>query len=399
MRSLYVAAGGGGDGIAALAVARAMGGAPAPVVASYSWDRFVLDPAPGPRRVEDFDGLVEHAPGCWEVNPRTELRSGAQSTVIIGAVHTDARWFLLDPSRGATGVAEQLAAVCAATDADALTAVDVGGDILTHGNEPTLRSPLADSLTLAAVAMLDPSATVVLAGPGLDGELPPQLVHSRCRTLGATRLDLALTHMEPDLPVLQIHPSEATTLLAAALMGIRGKAEIRDNGTHVDLIDGSATAYVTSAAAALQENPLAQALRTSASLDEAEATTTKVCGRSELAYERRKAAQASHGRVGKVDADELMARLDVYIPQAIKRGSDLATFRRLTDALSLSRYDPARLRHALGAAADSRLPIVRLRHALDGHFGPATSSNRPMEPDPVECPDGHGVHNPGHKSL
>ncbi|MBA3906981.1 MAG: DUF1152 domain-containing protein, partial [Pseudonocardiales bacterium] len=58
MTALYVAAGGGGDAIAAHAIARAMHDDRAPAVASYSWDRFVLDPAPGPRRVEDFDDLI-----------------------------------------------------------------------------------------------------------------------------------------------------------------------------------------------------------------------------------------------------------------------------------------------------------------------------------------------------
>src|SRR5690242_13168179 len=163
MTALYVAAGGGGDAIAAQAIARALHDDRAPAVASYSWDRFVLDPAPGPRRAEDFDGLARHPIGCWEVTRATRLRSGAKSTLIIGAALTDGRWFLLDPYRGALGVRHQLDAIAAAIGADELVGVDVGGDILTHCDEPCLRSPLADSLTLAALTDADRSATVAVA--------------------------------------------------------------------------------------------------------------------------------------------------------------------------------------------------------------------------------------------
>src|SRR3954451_14445648 len=118
MTALYVAAGGGGDAIAAHAIARALHDDRAPAVASYSWDRFVLDPAPGPRRAEDFDGLTQHAPGCWEVTRATRLRTGARSTLTIGAALTQGRWFLLDPYRGAVGVRQQLDSIADAIGAD-----------------------------------------------------------------------------------------------------------------------------------------------------------------------------------------------------------------------------------------------------------------------------------------
>src|SRR4051812_39543889 len=120
MTALYVAAGGGGDAIAAQAIAHALHDDRAPAVASYSWDRFVLDPAPGPRRAEDFDGLKHHAAGCWEVTRASRLRSGARSTLTIGAALTNGRWFLLDPYRGAVGVSQQLESIADAIGADDL---------------------------------------------------------------------------------------------------------------------------------------------------------------------------------------------------------------------------------------------------------------------------------------
>ena len=245
-------------------------------------------------------------------------------------------------------------------------------DILTHGDEPTLRSPLADSLTLAALTLVNLPGNVVITGPGLDGELSTQLVIDRCTHVRATRLHLSHEHMDPDLSVLRLHPSEATALLAAALAGIQGTAEIRDNGASVLLTPDSAAAHMMTADACLAENPLAQALRCTASLDEAEQITISICGMSELAYERRKALTASRARAELVTDDELSEQINAYLPVAIDRGSDLTTFRRLTDALGLDHYDPERLRAALGAAADARLPIVWLRSA--------TTTTRPLLP-------------------
>src|SRR5690349_6877975 len=57
---------------------------------------------------EDFDGLTQHAAGCWEVTRASRLRSGARSTLTIGAALTEGRWFLLDPHQGTVGVCQQL---------------------------------------------------------------------------------------------------------------------------------------------------------------------------------------------------------------------------------------------------------------------------------------------------
>src|SRR4029450_4401126 len=55
---LLVAAGGGGDAIAAVMVARMLGmGERRLHVATFSWDRLLVDPLPGPRGREGFTGL------------------------------------------------------------------------------------------------------------------------------------------------------------------------------------------------------------------------------------------------------------------------------------------------------------------------------------------------------
>ena len=51
-------------------------------------------------------------------------------------------------------MATQLLATAELFEADTLTLVDLGGDVLTDGKDPGLRSPLADQLALAACLRL-----------------------------------------------------------------------------------------------------------------------------------------------------------------------------------------------------------------------------------------------------
>lgn len=365
MTALYVAAGGGGDAIAAYAIARALHEERAPAVASYSWDRFVLDPAPGPRRAEDFDGLTQDAAGCWEVTRGSRLRSGARSTLTVGAGLTNGRWFLLDPYQGAVGVRQQLDAIADVLGADELVGVDVGGDILTHCDEPGLRSPLADSLTLAALTGVNVPSTVVVAGPGLDGELQAALVEERCHSAGAGPISLSVEHLSIVREVLKVHPSEATTLLAAAIDGVEGTVEIRDDGAQFGIAHQNTHAFLMSSESANVINPLAQALAASRSLDDASATTRVLCGRSELDYEHRKAAGLANNRPHTVDKHEVLRLIVEYATGALTRGVTIAPFRRVTDAIGIRTYDPALLRTALGRAAHPWLPLALLEDIAD----------------------------------
>jgi hypothetical protein len=69
--TLFVAAGGGGDALASLLLSRQLGtSGQVPIVASYSWDRRILDPLPGPRSVTDFEGVRQLTPHNVEVIAR-----------------------------------------------------------------------------------------------------------------------------------------------------------------------------------------------------------------------------------------------------------------------------------------------------------------------------------------
>lgn len=76
-RTLLVAAGGGGNALASLLMSRQLVPADHPlVVASYSWDRRLLDPLAGPRSATDFEEADYIAPQNVEVTANSRLRSG-----------------------------------------------------------------------------------------------------------------------------------------------------------------------------------------------------------------------------------------------------------------------------------------------------------------------------------
>jgi len=360
-RSIYVAAGGGGDALASLMLAPA-GPASAPIVLSYSWDRYLIDPNPGPRTPADFQGLARLTRNCWEVTPESSLPAGGVSGLTLLARHAEARFVLIDPGGGAEGIRVQISELLDHFRADDLVLVDVGGDVAAHGTESTLLSPLADALTLAAVATAEAPATVAILGPGLDGELPAHQVRDDLTRAGAKQLRLRPSDVDPHLSCLNVHPSEATLLVAAAAKGLHGRAEIRDKGALVTLSSGSADMFLLPAVAVLEINEVAAALTGTHSFGDAERRTEAICGRTELDHERRKAAALAHGRPAEPTAAELRRLATDYCAAAARRGVDLITFRKLTEAIGKHHYDPPAVRELVGALAFPDLPLLRTCH-------------------------------------
>jgi hypothetical protein len=355
--TLLVAAGGGGDALASLLLSRRLhADGETPVIASYSWDRRILDPMPGPRFPKDFEGARLLTPSNVEITTESRLRSGGSSTLSLLAETTQAQFVLLDPSSGALGMRQQLIELVDHFSFMSVLLVDVGGDVVATGTEEKLRSPLADALALATLADFPIPVRVAVAGPGLDGELTAPYVRSRCIALGGELFGrLTARDVEPYYRALAQHPSEATTLLAASAVGITGRAEIRDNADLVALSDDSADVYVLDASTAVACNQLAQALVMTRSMTEAEAATVFLCGRSELDYERQKAVVLRS--MSPPTAAEMQRRLQDYWSSSTARGITLATFRRLSEVLRLTSYDPNLIRALAGSRADTRLAL------------------------------------------
>jgi hypothetical protein len=337
---LIVAAGGGGDAITAALIAEAVGiPKPAPVL-TYSWDRLMIDPLPGPRVPADFTGLRELAPGLHEITADTRPVPPAGSSLPRLAAELPLRVLLFDPTHGAVGMAEQVSAAAAFFQADEVFVLDVGGDILTDGKDPGLRSPLADQLALAAVLRTGLPGKVLIAGAGLDGEIAPDVLSRRIHDLGGQPLK-AMPEVGLDQVghVLRWHPSEASGMFAAAARGVRGRVQVRDAGDIVELNDVCALVYELelSAVAAIVPAPK---LTDSESLGEAEKSICDVTGLSELVYERSKASRSRVDEKPSVSLD--LERLDRLAEAVRDAGADYISLRRLAELAGVrtpSTYD------------------------------------------------------------
>jgi hypothetical protein len=236
-RVLAVGIGGGGDVVGALVVAElaALLGTPA-VVGGLTWERLPVDPLPGPRRIDELSRARRLNDATALAGPDTTGPGGFRFAESHVARHLGEPTLLLDPSGGPAAIADGLAGAARALDCDLVVLVDVGGDVLGHGDEAGLASPLADAVCLAAgPALADAGVTPLLAvfGAGCDGELTPREVHERVAEVAAAGGQLgawgpgrdALVRLEAAAAEV---PTEASAMALRCARGETGETTIRD---------------------------------------------------------------------------------------------------------------------------------------------------------------------------
>lgn len=220
-------------------------------------------------------------------------------------------------------------------EADSLVIVDVGGDALTTGDDPGLRSPLADQLAIAACLRTGLIARLVVAAPGVDGEIDSDTLRRRLKDLHSQRLPtLTADDLDPIRTVFQWHPSEASGLLLAAADGHRGYVQVRDAGDQIALTDDTASLHILHLDEIRPHIPAAQLIDT-ASLTDAEAITERITGISELRYETQKAARRNGSPVHTVTVGDL-DQVDHHANQAADQGADYISMRRLSELVGAS---------------------------------------------------------------
>ncbi|MFI9638056.1 DUF1152 domain-containing protein [Nocardia sp. NPDC051929] len=327
MTTVAIAAGGGGDAVTAALLADKMTTLRVAAIMSFSWDRLMIDPAPGPRNRADFDGLIDRD-GVSEVPSTAVLRADGESTLPRLAKHIGRPLLLMDIEAGVTGLAHQIRCAAALFGADELVVIDTGGDILATGTESNLRSPLADSVALAAAISTGLPTQVLVAGIGVDGELSPAELEARLIALDAEEfVNLIPEDAEEIANIWSWHPSEANALLAVAASGWRGCVETQ-RGAVVDVTEATTRVYRIAAAAALAESSLAALLTRTSTLEEIEHLLRERRGYSDIDVERNRLVHRSPPRMP--DAKTL-AIIDGYCAHADARGVDALTVRRVIE--------------------------------------------------------------------
>ena len=303
-RVLAVGIGGGGDVVGALAtaeLARALG-TPA-VVGGLTWERRPIDPLPGPRRIDELTAPARVLNDAVALaGPDTTGPGGFAFAESHLARHLGEPTLLLDPTGGPPAVAAGLAGAAAELGCDTVVLVDVGGDVLGHGDEAGLASPLADAVCLAAAAPLHAAGLVVLAavfGAGCDGELTPAEVLDRVAEVAAGGGHLGTWGPGPgpdgilerlDAAVAEV-PTEASAMALRCARGATGEVPIRAGRRTVQLTPaGALTFFLDPAVAVATAARCAAAVAGAGSLAEANAILNARGVRTELDYEAEHAA-------------------------------------------------------------------------------------------------------------
>lgn len=273
---LFFATGGGGDvaTAAVLALAARRQGLRSHV-SSIVWERFVVDPVPGPipleeilglRRVGDFSGLVDRGSRAFRGGREVVFQASRAAGALGEPVG------VVDISRGVYGLRRGLEELLSYYGCEALVVVDVGGDIVATGYEEDLWSPLADMSGLSAAA--DLGGIVAVHSPGADGELSQEYVLKRISIVagrggylgarGLTRRDLE------DLRRLLEHiESEASRVSLLAAEGLYGYIEMRRGSRKTLVTPVNLVTFFLDPTAVIETGSVARELRGSRDIREA----------------------------------------------------------------------------------------------------------------------------------
>ncbi|HWH95952.1 MAG TPA: DUF1152 domain-containing protein [Baekduia sp.] len=292
-RVLVVGIGGGGDVVGALAVAeaaRALG--TEAVVGGLTWERRPVDPLPGPRRLDEIASARPLHEAVAFATPTTIGPGGFRFCESDMAAFLGEPVVLVDPNPGPAVVAAGLDAAAAHLGCDIVVLLDVGGDVLAHGDEPGLASPLADATLLAAApAMTTPTLGAVF-GTGCDGELTPDEVLERLAEVTAAGGDLGDLPLPPPAldrveAALACVTTEASAMAIRCARGETGRAEIRGGRRTVALTAAGGRILCFDPAVAIRSAArLAAAVLDAPSLAAAQSILNALGVRTELDYER-----------------------------------------------------------------------------------------------------------------
>ncbi|HXG53078.1 MAG TPA: DUF1152 domain-containing protein [candidate division Zixibacteria bacterium] len=303
--ALVIGVGGGGDVAGALAAARflefcglrfRLGG--------LSWERYVFDPVPGPRRLDEVENVRVLHPYAWIAGSETRTRSGVYFAESRMASVLGEGVLLLDINGGVRGAVEGIERAVEELRTDLLVGLDVGGDSLADGSEPGLRSPLADSVMLAAFAELEERGLRTLWGVfgyGSDGELTVDELERALSKVAAAGGFLGSWSLTPRIAaelenVIKTVPTEASAIPLDCFRGAWGEGKIRGGQRSIKLTPLTALTFFLSPGVLYQSvaRP-ARAVRSSASLEEANDALHALGIRTELDLERERyrAAQGS----------------------------------------------------------------------------------------------------------
>jgi len=304
-RALVLGIGGGGDVVGCLAVTRQLEAMGLECeLGGVAWERFPVDPYPGPRSLADIHGATPIGTAAALVDPAVGATTpeGAHFCESRLATHLGERTVLIDVTGGPEGARAGIADAAAELGCDLVVLTDIGGDAIASGGESGLASPLCDAVMIAAGATLAPELGAVLGvlGAGCDGELEPAEVLARVACLARAGAWLGTAGVSPAAAAeieaaAQVAVTEASLLVARCARGEYGSVEIRDGRRTVQAGPLGAVCFLFDLEDAMAELPLARAVAGASSIADAHHALVELGIGTELGYERRRATGTPGG--------------------------------------------------------------------------------------------------------
>jgi hypothetical protein len=272
------------------------------VLGGLTWERRPIDPLPGPRRLDEVEGVRMLHEAVALAGPEARGPGGFRFAEGRMAEVLGADTVLVDPGGGPSAIAAGLEVACRELGCDLVVLLDVGGDVLAHGDEAGLGSPLADAVVLAAAPALEASGVPVIGavfGSGCDGELLPSEVSARLDEVavaGGALGDYAVDDatLERLAAAVEAVPTEASAMALRCARGETGDVPIREGRRTVPLTPAGGRVFFYDCDAALRSAArLAAAVRDARDLEDAQRILEAMGVRTELSWERDRAAAAS----------------------------------------------------------------------------------------------------------
>ncbi|MEM2875071.1 MAG: DUF1152 domain-containing protein [Candidatus Hadarchaeales archaeon] len=292
-KAMVVGIGGGGDVVGAIPTSnylRMLGCET--VLGGLTWERYVNDPEPGPRRMDEIVNITRISDTVGIANPSTRTVKGVRFTesAVAEVIREDV--LLIDPNQGVRGLVKGINAAAGKMGVDLFVGVDTGGDVLATGKEEGLRSMLADSMMLASMVKIDIPSILGVLGCCTDGELTLEQFTERLSAVaeyGGLLGARGLTPEDIDMleRVIPATKTESSALAVKAAKGLRGLIPIRGGYRKALITPFSAiTFYLDPFVVFEKVNGIARELVNTKTIEEADEILRKAGLPSELAFQR-----------------------------------------------------------------------------------------------------------------
>jgi len=291
--ALVVGIGGGGDIVSSIPIRNYLRRQGLRVVlGSTTWERYVVDPEPGARRLDEIMNIERLSETSALASGDTVSKKGVRFTASIVSEQLKERVLLLDPNLGVRGLVDGLLSAAKKLELDAVVGVDGGGDVLSSGSERNVRSLLLDSMMLSAIVGLGMPSLLAVIGCCTDGELTLEeflLQLSKVAKFGGIQGAEAVMPedarmMEEIVPKTQ---SEVSRLILAAWRGESGRFRIRGGSREAEVTPLAKIMFFIDPAVVLERiNPVAKKLLKTRSLEEANEAVRMLGLPTELDFER-----------------------------------------------------------------------------------------------------------------